>query len=59
MRMKKIILILVIVVIVAVALGAQIKAGAPHGGERLAKYNRLLQIEEELGRKARYGGRIV
>ncbi|MEM4282609.1 MAG: phosphopyruvate hydratase [Candidatus Woesearchaeota archaeon] len=38
----------------AVGLGAgQIKAGAPCRGERLAKYNRLLRIEEELGRKAK------
>ncbi len=35
----------------------QIKAGAPSRGERTAKYNRLLRIEEELGRKARYPGR--
>ena len=27
----------------------QIKAGAPSRGERTAKYNRLLRIEEELG----------
>ncbi len=34
----------------AVALGCgQIKAGAPARGERVAKYNRLLRIEEELG----------
>jgi len=34
----------------AVALGAEfIKAGAPSRGERVAKYNRLLKIEEELG----------
>ncbi len=33
----------------AVAVGAEyIKAGAPARGERLAKYNRLLEIEEEL-----------
>jgi len=33
----------------AVALGAEfIKAGAPSRGERVAKYNRLLQIEEEI-----------
>ena len=32
----------------------QIKAGAPCRGERTAKYNRLLRIEEELGDKARY-----
>jgi enolase len=41
----------------AVATGAgQIKAGAPSRGERTAKYNRLLRIEEELGETARYGG---
>jgi len=34
----------------SVALGAEfIKAGAPSRGERVAKYNRLLKIEEELG----------
>lgn len=32
-----------------------IKAGAPSRGERLAKYNRLLRIEEELGSSAAYG----
>jgi enolase len=34
----------------------QIKAGAPTRGERTAKYNRLLRIEEELGEGARYAG---
>ncbi len=34
----------------------QIKAGAPSRGERTAKYNRLLRIEEELGEGARYAG---
>jgi enolase len=34
-----------------------IKAGAPCRSERTAKYNRLLRIEEELGKKARYAGR--
>ena len=34
----------------------QIKAGAPCRSERLAKYNRLLKIEEELGADARYAG---
>lgn len=37
----------------------QIKAGAPSRGERTAKYNRLLRIEEELGSKARYPGKKV
>ena len=42
----------------AVAVGAgQIKAGAPSRGERTAKYNQLLRIEEELGDAARYAGR--
>jgi enolase len=42
----------------AVALGAPfIKAGAPCRSERLAKYNRLLRIEEELGEAATYPGR--
>jgi len=35
----------------------QIKAGAPSRGERTAKYNQLLRIEEELGDTARYSGR--
>ena len=34
----------------------QIKAGAPCRSERLAKYNRLLRIEEELGASAAYAG---
>ncbi len=34
--------------------GGQIKTGAPARGERTAKYNRLLEIEKELGSKARY-----
>lgn len=41
----------------AVAWGAgQIKSGAPARSERLAKYNQLLRIEEELGESARYAG---
>jgi len=35
----------------------QIKTGAPCRSERVAKYNRLLKIEEELGSKAKYPGR--
>ncbi len=38
---------------VAVNAGA-IKTGAPARSERTAKYNRLLEIEEELGKKAKY-----
>ena len=34
----------------------QIKSGAPARGERVAKYNQLLRIEEELGEAARYAG---
>jgi enolase len=41
----------------AVATNAgQIKTGAPARGERTAKYNQLLRIEERLGSEARYGG---
>ncbi len=41
----------------AVALNAgQIKTGAPSRSERVAKYNRLLRIEEELGDAAVYAG---
>jgi enolase len=40
-----------------VAMGTgQIKAGAPSRSERVAKYNRLLRIEDELGDEARYLG---
>jgi len=40
----------------AVATGCgQIKSGAPCRSERVAKYNRLLRIEQELGSAARYG----
>jgi enolase len=43
-----------------VALGTgQIKSGAPSRSERVAKYNRLLRIEEELGGAARYAGRAA
>jgi enolase len=42
----------------AVATGAgQIKTGAPCRSERVAKYNRLLRIAEELGGSARFGPR--
>ncbi len=34
----------------------EIKTGAPCRGERLAKYNQLLRIEEELGSRAQYAG---
>ena len=34
----------------------QIKTGAPSRSERLAKYNQLLRIEEELGSKGVYAG---
>ena len=44
----------------AVATGAgQIKAGAPSRSERVAKYNRLLRIEEELGSTAPYPRRAA
>ena len=41
----------------AVATGAgQIKTGAPSRSDRVAKYNQLLRIEEELGEQAVYPG---
>jgi enolase len=41
----------------AVALGTgQIKTGAPARSDRVAKYNQLLRIEEELGDRAKYPG---
>jgi enolase len=43
-----------------VAMGTgQIKSGAPSRSERVAKYNRLLRIEEELGDAALYPGRAA
>jgi enolase len=42
----------------AVATNAgQIKTGAPCRGERTAKYNQLLRIEEELGKRAVFAGK--
>jgi enolase len=44
----------------AVATGAgQIKTGAPSRSDRVAKYNQLLRIEEQLGADATYPGRAV
>jgi enolase len=43
---------------VAVGMG-QIKTGSACRGERIAKYNRLLEIERELGSKARYAGASI
>jgi enolase len=44
----------------AVATNAgQIKTGAPCRSERVAKYNQLLRIEEELGDVARYAGKSI
>ncbi|RLK54464.1 phosphopyruvate hydratase [Actinokineospora cianjurensis] len=44
----------------AVATGVgQIKTGAPARGERTAKYNQLLRIEETLGDAARYAGELA
>ena len=44
----------------AVAVNAgQIKAGAPSRTDRVAKYNQLLRIEEELGDEAVYPGWTV
>ena len=42
----------------AVALNmGQIKTGAPSRSERVAKYNQLLRIEQELGEDAHFPGR--
>lgn len=38
---------------VAISSG-QIKSGTPARGERIAQYNQLLRIEEELGKSGRY-----
>jgi len=43
--------------VVGLATG-QIKTGAPCRSERLAKYNQLLRIEEELGDKAVFAGKL-
>ncbi len=43
---------------IAVATNAgQIKTGAPSRSDRVAKYNQLLRIEEELGESAKYAGK--
>jgi enolase len=45
---------------VAVALGAPlVKFGAPRSGERIAKQNTLLRIEEELGKSSRFSGSLL
>ncbi len=44
--------------VVATGVG-QIKTGAPARSERVAKYNQLLRIEEELGGRARFAGRAA
>jgi enolase len=36
----------------------QIKTGAPARSDRVAKYNQLIRIEEQLGERAEYGGRF-
>jgi enolase len=36
----------------------QIKTGAPARSDRVAKYNQLLRIEEQLGNQAEYGGKL-
>jgi len=41
--------------VVATGVG-QLKSSVPCQGERLAKFNRLLRIEEELGSRAQYAG---
>jgi enolase len=44
----------------AVAVNAgQIKTGSPCRGERTAKYNQLIRIEESLGRRAKYPGKSI
>ena len=41
---------------IAVAVNSgQIKSGAPCRSERVAKYNQLLRIEQELGKCSKYG----
>ena len=37
----------------------QIKTGAPRRSDRVAKYNQLLRIEEQLGDSAEYGGEVL
>ena len=44
--------------VVATGVG-QIKTGAPARSERVAKYNQLLRIEEQLGDRARFAGRAA
>lgn len=43
--------------VVGLATG-QIKTGAPCRSERLAKYNQILRIEQEVGAKGVYAGKL-
>jgi enolase len=45
--------------IVVATNAGQIKTGAPNRTDRVAKYNQLLRIEEELESTARYAGRTA
>ncbi len=45
--------------LVVATSGGQIKTGAPCRSDRVAKYNQLIRIEEELGGAARYAGRSI
>ena len=45
---------------ISVAMGAgQIKTGSASRSDRIAKYNQLLRIEEELGNEAKFPGKEV
>ena len=45
-------------IVVALNCG-QIKTGAPSRTDRVAKYNQLIRIEEELGKKAKFLGKKI
>jgi enolase len=45
--------------LVVAANAGQIKTGSASRSDRLAKYNQLLRIEEELGARARFAGRAA
>lgn len=50
----------IVIILDTVATGVgQIKTGSVSRGERVAKYNRLLEIEKEYASKAKYAGRAV
>ena len=59
-RMRGLRLVALVIAGLAVATNCgQIKTGSLARSDRIAKYNQLLRIEEELGAQAKYAGRAA